>query len=1140
MAELTFKSAGVSTREIDLSQPSTSGPKGVPAGVIGTSNDGPAFVPVTVASYSEFASIFGETDGEKFGPLAVAAYLKNAQSLTYIRVLGVGDGKKRNTTTGVVTNAGFNVGDKLVQANGIAGTNPYSNSEFGGRTYFLGCFMQDATNSTIFTDAGIGSSVISGSQSFASIELIGHATGAIKIEDALGTIKAYHFTTGTTGDVGTDDKFGLGESAAIKVKTDTISNAATIAASFITAVEGAAGHNGTIIGTNVGSGLVTLTQRSRGKQGNTVINYSVTGIPHPENAPYVTTLPKKDASFASGSITSSGAAILRGVLMAPNGVTLCLSTGSLASASPVFHNTGDGANSDAVSERSGSVLLSNQNFAMSMRGLTGTSEVTTIITASFDVQSPNYFANVFNKDPLKIQDKGHLLYANYDIHSSMAIVTGSGVVIEGHKSSGATSVSTQEDIAFILTGSNDRGQTASLGNIPDYEDFQDRFSHAETSYLISQEGGSGTDLFKLVALSPGDKISEKIKFSIERLTPGSKDKNQYGSFDLIIRELTDTDDNKVPLETFRNINLDPTSDRYIGRAIGDFNTFFDFDSNPETQKVIVEGSHPNKSKFVRVVVGSKVSNKNIQVDELPIGFRGPKHLVTSGTMLSQITDVSVFHRSDVHQAIIELPIPYRENLSIGTGLNKKIDTKFYWGIQTSRKIDPSNPNKLASFDKSFLSFAKYFPSHRKDTTGFLVGSNNGTADINGSVLDSDRFNNNKFSLANIKLRTGSDGKADPLHWLSASYVRGGYTDQDHTNKYRAFSISDGDLDNVANRKYLKFTGFFQGGFDGSNIFNKDKQSFLNNAAKREIDDTTNQGGTSGPTVGAYRKAVDIMESKSDVDIQLLAIPGIRHSSVTDYAISAVENRFDALYIMDIEERDQLDEVVTSSADQIVSVTNTVKSFKNRGLDTSFAAAYFPDINVVDPTTRAIVQAPPSVGVLGAYSLNDKIGHPWFAPAGFTRGALSAVDNTSVYLNRENLDDLYEADINPIASLPGAGITIWGQKTLLQNQSALDRVNVRRLLIDIRRKVRNIANTLLFEPNRTETLEKFSALVNPVLQRVQSLSGVDRYKVVIDTSTTTQADVENNTIRGKIYLQPTRTVEFVALDFVVTNAGSNLL
>ena len=148
--------------------------------------------------------------------------------------------------------------------------------------------------------------------------------------------------------------------------------------------------------------------------------------------------------------------------------------------------------------------------------------------------------------------------------------------------------------------------------------------------------------------------------------------------------------------------------------------------------------------------------------------------------------------------------------------------------------------------------------------------------------------------------------------------------------------------------------------------------------------------------------------------------------------------------------------------------------------------------------------------------------------------------TNVRLNRANLDDLYDADINPITAFPGTGITVWGQKTLLQSQSALDRINVRRLLIDVRRKVRNVANSLLFEPNRSETLEKFSSLVNPILQRVQEQSGVDRYKVVIDTTTTTQADIENNTIRGKIFLQPTRTVEFVSLDFVVTNAGSPLL
>ena len=140
-----------------------------------------------------------------------------------------------------------------------------------------------------------------------------------------------------------------------------------------------------------------------------------------------------------------------------------------------------------------------------------------------------------------------------------------------------------------------------------------------------------------------------------------------------------------------------------------------------------------------------------------------------------------------------------------------------------------------------------------------------------------------------------------------------------------------------------------------------------------------------------------------------------------------------------------------------------------------------------------------------------------------------------------MDVLYDGDINPITSFPNdaAGVMIYGQKTLLQAQSALDRVNVRRLLIDVRRKVRTVANTILFEPNREATLSRFSSLVNPILGRIQQQQGLDRFKVVIDTTTTTQQDIENNTIRGKIFLQPTKSIEFISLDFVVTNTGAEI-
>ena len=192
-----------------------------------------------------------------------------------------------------------------------------------------------------------------------------------------------------------------------------------------------------------------------------------------------------------------------------------------------------------------------------------------------------------------------------------------------------------------------------------------------------------------------------------------------------------------------------------------------------------------------------------------------------------------------------------------------------------------------------------------------------------------------------------------------------------------------------------------------------------------------------------------------------------------------------------------------------------------------------------PIDDVPVKVPASVGVLGVYSQNDSIADPWFAPAGLERGRIQRAIGSDVYLREDELDEVYDVDINPIYVPAGRSeeTYIFGQKTLLQDPSALDRVNVRRLLINLRRQVKKVAEQLLFEPNRASTLARFSALVEPIMQRVQQRRGVVRYKVQIDTSTTTDIDIENNTLRGRIFLQPTKSVEFISLDFVVTNTIS---
>ena len=271
----------------------------------------------------------------------------------------------------------------------------------------------------------------------------------------------------------------------------------------------------------------------------------------------------------------------------------------------------------------------------------------------------------------------------------------------------------------------------------------------------------------------------------------------------------------------------------------------------------------------------------------------------------------------------------------------------------------------------------------------------------------------------------------------------------------------------------------------------------------------------------------------------MSTPGISAFPVTNHGIAACEDRFDAIYIMDVDKYNTKNQIISGSSAgivNIVDVANTVSKFSERGLDTSFASAYFPDVLLKRPIDNAPIKVPASVGVLGVFSQNDSIADPWFAPAGIARGRIQSAIGSSLYLRESELDDIYDADINPIYVPAGRDeeTYIFGQKTLLQDPSALDRINVRRLLINVRRQVKKVAERLLFEPNRESTLARFSSLVEPIMQRVQQRQGVQRYKVQIDTSTTTDIDIENNTLRGRIFLQPTKSIEFISLDFVVTN------
>ena len=1189
MAELTFQSPGVSVREIDLSGPTQISPSGIPAGVIGTAVRGPAFVPVTVATFQDFIATFGATDGEKFGPLAMNEWLANARAGTYVRILGVGDGKKRDTSTGYVTNAGFVVGDRLVQGNGQLGNNDKAfhgtstSTEADtllGRTYFLGAFMADATSSTFLADAGIVGAPASSATAVDAIDTTAVANdtllqffvpaGAGGETNNSGVTEIFLDADQTTDPVEANNRIAIG----ISGLSDE-----SIAADIIDAINGvvnsvvdpASGENGQVTGgTSAASGVkgiiasagtsatkITLTVNTVGDVGNTA-TVTDTGT----GAHNIVDL----GAFSGGSDADVAHPILRGVVMVPSGVRLGLSSSfntnnTVSTTNSVRGEYGTGK--DAGSNL-GDVVLENgaQDFVMLLNGHKVSATSGNSVRASFDPRSANYFPKVFNTDPNKIEEFGHLLYASYDIDPQFAVVTGSGVTPESRTGFSSENNGVKQDtVAFLLTGSAGRNtgttSTATTIGLPNYDNFANRFQTAFSPFVISQKfGGRNKNLFRFHALDDGAVGAGAYKISIEEIAASNDPKNKYGSFRVLVRAFGDTDENRVVLETFNNVNLDPTSDRYVGRIIGDQHVFFDFDKGEGRQKLVIDGLYPNRSRFVRVEVSDSVEDGGVDATALPVGFRGIHHLVTSGsTTGSSLLTGSLVGTAigtlgittDQLKRVTQPPVPFRESLVKGVSPKFEAKSALNWGVQWELKDNLSEPNRhTTKVDPTIANLVKYFSDHHKGSQTPWVGANDGTADIDGTILDADRFNNNLFTLERVEVITGSNDRPDPQQWVAARYRRNAsqsaLTDKDSVTRdadASRFIDAAKDFDHQPSRRYLKFTFPLQGGFDGVNIFDKEKSNFRDAAVRREMGDA-GQGITNGPTVAAYRKAIDVMESKSDVDIQLLAIPGIRHESVSDFAIDAIERRFDAMLIMDVEEQDELATFVTASSDTIVNVGNTTTAFLNRALDSSFAAAYFPDVVVTDPATGQNVQAPPSVAVLGAFSLNDRLAHPWFAPAGFTRGALDSVLETKVKLNRANLDELYSADINPLVAFPGQnGPIVFGQKTLLAAASALDRVNVRRLLIDVRRKVKAVANTLLFEPNRESTLAAFSAAVDPILATIQAQQGIDRFKVTIDTTTTTQTDVENNTIRGKIFLQPTRAVEFISLDFVVTNAGNDV-
>jgi hypothetical protein len=283
--------------------------------------------------------------------------------------------------------------------------------------------------------------------------------------------------------------------------------------------------------------------------------------------------------------------------------------------------------------------------------------------------------------------------------------------------------------------------------------------------------------------------------------------------------------------------------------------------------------------------------------------------------------------------------------------------------------------------------------------------------------------------------------------------------------------------------------------------------------------------TQGLVAADYANAIALLSNVDEYQYNVISAPGLIHEVHSTPITNLVNNtigRGDAISIIDLK----------MYGAQINGVINQAAAF-----DSSYAATYWPWLQTIDPNTGEAVWIPASTMLPGVYAFTDASSDPWFAPAGITRGGLGQVIRAERKLTASNRDDLYEANVNPIATFPGTGVTVFGQKTLQKRASALDRINVRRLLIALKGYISQVADGLVFEQNTAATRNNFLSQVNPYLESVQQRQGLYAFKVVMDETNNTADVVDRNELVGQIFLQPTRTAEFIILDFNVLPTGA---
>ncbi len=425
----------------------------------------------------------------------------------------------------------------------------------------------------------------------------------------------------------------------------------------------------------------------------------------------------------------------------------------------------------------------------------------------------------------------------------------------------------------------------------------------------------------------------------------------------------------------------------------------------------------------------------------------------------------------------------------------------------------------------------------------LSGSDSITPGVIFSIDSKDNNASNGVQFSGIDLETGTV-KIDNSHFLSPIPVGAGYgsntvfafdgtvTTSDGTHSF-GFELTGSAAVDVNKRQFL--VGF-QGGFDG--VSPTTEVALAGSSANFGSGNTQGFNCSTSTASGsiAYIKGINSVSNPDDFDINLVSAPGIvrrHHSYVFDKIVDMVEAREDAFFIGDV-----VGVTYNSSNGNVSSDTISQAVEQANGLDSNYVGTYYPWVKTIDSRTNRLTAVPPSVLMPGIYAANDAVAAEWFAPAGLNRGGIVGAVSVLNRLTHAERDTLYEGKVNPIASFPGEGIVAFGQKTLQDRASALDRINVRRLMIKVKKYIASTSRYLVFEQNTAQTRGRFLNTVNPYLEGIQQRQGLYAFRVVMDESNNTPDVIDRNILAGQIFLQPTKTAEFIVLDFNILPTGAS--